>query len=541
MRLLVNNIKLPVIHNEEDIYKACADSLRVGVAAVNDLEIKHKSIDARRGDVKYIYTVEADISNGHKYINNSRIKNVSLPSSIRYQLPDKKYCGRPIIVGAGPAGLFCAYACVEAGVSPIVIERGSKVDIRKKDVDDFWNTGKLILNSNVQFGEGGAGTFSDGKLNTLVKDKNGRCSYVMQTFVKFGAPANILYDSKPHIGTDILINVVKNMREYICEHGGEFLFDTQVTGLKESEGRIKGVQISSKDGIGDIESSIVVLAIGHSARDTFEMLNEKGISMEAKSFAVGFRVEHPRQFIDDNQYGLKYKGLMPAASYKLTAQTSYDRGVYSFCMCPGGYVVNSSSEMDKLAVNGMSYSGRDGANSNSAIIVTVTPDDYPGDGVLAGICYQRHIEERAYALGKGSIPVQTYGDFQKSIGNILGNTPVASIPEEYLDGFKPQTKGSTSEADLSSIFTDEINKSFVEGMKQFGNRIKGYDSPHAFLSGVESRTSSPVRINRDDNGCSPTVSGLYPCGEGAGYAGGITSAAMDGLYIAERIITSDEQ
>ena len=545
MKLVVNNLKLPVEHKENDISKAVLKYLHIDKSRLLGLKILHKSIDARKGTVGYVYSVEVDVLSGEKLLNSKNYKNLSIASKKQYQLAKREYAGKPIIIGAGPAGLFCAYACIEAGVSPIIIERGSPVDIRKKDVDDFWETGLLKPNSNVQFGEGGAGTFSDGKLNTLVKDKNGRCSYVMETFVKFGAPDNILYDAKPHVGTDILIDVVRNMREYIKENGGEFLFDTQVVDIHLSNGKVSGVSAITADG-GSIElaSDRIVVAIGHSARDTFAMINAKGIAMEAKSFAVGFRIEHPRQFIDITQYGLEYYEKLPAATYKLTAETSSGRGVYSFCMCPGGYVVNASSEEKRLAVNGMSYSGRNGNNSNTALIITVTPDDFPKVGneelPLAGIKFQRELEEKAYYLGNSKIPVQRFGEFKKRLG--VSDNIVRSFSElDYLyESYSPENKGGHSEADLTSLFPEELNRSFVEAMTQFGNKIKGFDNPKAYLSGVESRTSSPVRIIRDESGCSTNIKGLYPCGEGAGYAGGITSAAMDGLYIAERIISSNE-
>lgn len=538
MRLLVNNLKLPIEHKEVDLYRAVCKSLRINQTDIHNLCIRNKSIDARNNDVKYIYTVEADIDKGERLYNNNRIKNVSLPKGIRYQIPDKNYNGRPIIIGAGPAGLFCAYACVEAGVKPIVIERGSKVENRQKDIAKFWEEGILNPNSNVQFGEGGAGTFSDGKLNTLIKDKTGRCAYVMETFVKFGAPANILYDSKPHIGTDILVDVIKNMREYINDHGADIYFNTQVIKLlTTNNNRITGVVVQSDGNTFEINSDRVVLAIGHSARDTFEMLDVTGVLMEPKPFAIGVRIEHPRSYIDYIQYGGDYTNILPAANYKLTAQTSTGRGVYSFCMCPGGYVVNASSEYGRLAVNGMSYSGRDGANSNTALIVTVTPDDYPDTSNLSGVKFQRDLEAKAYELTNGKVPVQTYKDYYGVVCNSVLDNSTYEIPDKYLDGFTPQIKGEYQFSDVSSIFTDSINKTIIEGMSVFGKKIKGYNSQYAYLSGIESRTSSPVKIPRDDDGVSPNMMGLYPCGEGAGYAGGITSAAMDGLYIAERIIS----
>lgn len=431
---------------------------------------------------------------------------------------------RPVIIGAGPAGLFCAYFLAMHGYQPVLLERGKDVDAREQDVEHFWATGELNPESNVQFGEGGAGTFSDGKLNTLVKDKDGKGRKVLEVFVECGAQEAILYENKPHIGTDVLKKVVRTMREKIISMGGEVRFQSQVTDICTENGRLKGVEINHGE---ILPCEAAVLAIGHSARNTFQMLYDREVPMEAKAFAVGLRVQHPQKLIDENQYGTAENPLLPAASYKLTAQTSYGRGVYSFCMCPGGYVVNASSEPGRLAVNGMSYSGRDGENANSAVIVSVTPEDFGSEHPLAGIEFQRKLEEKAYVVGGGKVPVQTYGEFKQKVCGETENghmkTPIA-----------PCIKGQYAFSDLSSILPKECNLAFVEGMEQFGRILPGFNQPWALLAGVESRTSSPVRISRDDTGQS-TVKGLYPCGEGAGYAGGITSAAMDGISIAEKI------
>lgn len=538
MRLLINNIKVPVEHSEKNIIRECSKKLHIDSGNIGELVIKHKSLDARnKSELKYIYTVEADIKNGERFLKSSKYKNVSPVNSKEYILPEASYSGRPVIVGAGPAGLFCAYTFVEAGICPIILERGFSVDIRKKDVEEFWKNGILRPNSNVSFGEGGAGTFSDGKLNTVVKDRNGRYSFVMNTLVKFGAPANILYDSKPHVGTDILINVVKNMREYLCENGAEIFFNTTVTDIGIKNTRVVSVIATKDEQEIEIETDRVVLAIGHSARDTFEWLDKKNISMEPKSFAVGFRVEHPSEFIDVSQYGIKRNKYLPAATYKLTAHTSNGRGVYSFCMCPGGYVVNASTESEHLAINGMSYSGRDGRNSNSAIIITVSPEDYPQTGNLSGVDFQRNLEYKAYEIGKSKIPVQSFGDFKTEICGKTDNKQY-NIYDELWDGFIPQNMGGFVETDLSDVLPRDLSMSLIEGMESFGRSIKGFDDSRTYLSAVESRTSSPVRIWRNDNCESPSITGLYPCGEGAGYAGGITSAAIDGVLVAENILKS---
>ena len=443
----------------------------------------------------------------------------------------------------------------------------------------------------MQFGEGGAGTFSDGKLNTLVKDRDGRNRAVLETFVKFGAKESICYEAKPHIGTDVLCDVVRRMREEIIRLGGKMLFESQVTDIHVEAGRVKGVTVERPAVQGErstevgrslecgnpmdgacltdeeprqyLECGQLVLAMGHSARDTFSMLLDRGVPMEAKSFAVGLRVEHSQRMIDISQYGTSEPGGLGAAPYKVTAKARDGRGVYSFCMCPGGYVVNASSEENRTAVNGMSYSARDGKNANSAIIVTVTPDDFESEHPLAGIAFQRRLEERAYAVGGGKIPVQRYGDFKRCVEskrhvegdgaegireragdfaqgingqgiNAQGGDCQETDAQDTAGKLYPQCKGAWAWADVSRILPKSCNQAILEGMEIFGRQIAGFDSSDACLSGVESRTSSPVRIHRDEQFQSE-IRGLYPCGEGAGYAGGIVSAAMDGIRVAEAI------
>lgn len=539
--ILIQNLKLRIPHESEKIREKAAQVLMIKHSDICSWEILRRSLDARKKpELYYIYSVEVGVRDEKKVLEragkNKKIKEqISISDRMEYSFPSSQVeiaVPSPIVVGAGPAGLFCTYYLALAGFRPILLEQGKSVEERKKDVDHFWKTGQLDTASNVQFGEGGAGTFSDGKLNTLVKDKDGRNRAVLQTFVKFGAKESILYDAKPHIGTDELFHVIQNMRRELLCLGARIRFESKVTDLITCEGKedgqrkIAGVRLL--DG-SEILGEHVVLAIGHSARDTFSMLLDKKISMEPKAFAVGFRVEHPQDVINESQYGLKDPGELGAAQYKVTAKTSKGRGVYSFCMCPGGYVVNASSEEGRLAINGMSYSKRDGRNANSAVIVSVTPEDYPGEGPLSGIQFQRELEEKAYSLQNGKIPVQRYGDFKNAVLN--KNRMVAG---EGIFAILPQCKGDFAWADLSSILPEECNKAFVEGMTQFGRQIKGFDRSDAVLSGVESRTSSPVRILRDE-ALQSNIGGLYPCGEGAGYAGGITSAAMDGLRVAEEI------
>jgi uncharacterized protein len=439
----------------------------------------------------------------------------------------------PIIIGSGPAGLFCAFQLAQAGYCPILLERGDDVSKRKQIVDYFWEDGILDLESNVSFGEGGAGTFSDGKLNTLVKDKHGRNHQVLKLFVQHGAPEEILYESKPHIGTDVLIHVVEKIRNSICEMGGKVHFRSKVVDFIIEKNQICGV--ITNDGT-VFKSQIVVLAIGHSARDTFSLLREKKVIMEAKNFAIGFRVEHPQGLINLNQYG-NHNYMLPTAPYKLTAQTEDGRGVYSFCMCPGGYVVNASTQEQRLAINGMSYSKRDGDNANSAIIIAVDENDFNEHGILSSLRFQEIIEEKAFQLAKGKIPVQKFSDFYKHVMNepYDYHNPKLQMEEiQLLQSLKPQTKGAFEFSNLSEILPKHLNQAFVKAMLKFDHILPGFAHEDVLVLGIESRTSSPVRIIRDENK-EANIRGLYPCGEGAGYAGGIMSAAMDGLVIAETI------
>ena len=559
--LRVNQVKLKTGHSEADLRRQTASILRVPEQNITELRIVRQSIDARKKPVIfYSYSVDVAVWDEEKILHRFRGKENLVCRSVQeeYRFPasgSRKRKSPVIIVGTGPAGLFCGYFLALHGYRPILLERGRCVEERQRDVEAFWETGKLDTASNVQFGEGGAGTFSDGKLNTLVKDKDGRNRAVLETFVKFGAKESICYEAKPHIGTDVLCTVVKRMREEIIRLGGEVRFESQVTDIRVEAGCVKGVTVEGpgtakrptfaesgnlaegEEALGEthsgeyMECGQLVLAIGHSARDTFSMLQRRGVPMEAKSFAVGLRVEHPQQMINESQYGAAQPGELGAAPYKVTAKAGNGRGVYSFCMCPGGYVVNASSEEGRTAVNGMSYSGRDGKNANSAIIVTVTPEDFGSEHPLAGIEFQRRLEERAYAVGGGKIPVQRFGDFRRSIESGADHE-MPHRTEDFV--LTPQCKGAWRWADVSRILPKACNEAIVEGMEAFGRQIAGFDRPDACLSGVESRTSSPVRIHRDEQ-LQSQIRGLYPCGEGAGFAGGIVSAAMDGIRVAEAI------
>ncbi|MCF2568818.1 FAD-dependent oxidoreductase [Mediterraneibacter glycyrrhizinilyticus] len=519
--LRINQLKLSVTHTQEQLEKKLIKTLKINRNDMKQYRIRKRSLDARKKpELCYVYSIDLEVKHEERILKQLKGKAVKV-SEESYRVPEhgsEELHDRPVIVGSGPAGLFCAYILAREGYRPLIVERGAPVRERKKDVERFWETGVLDPDSNVQFGEGGAGTFSDGKLNTLVKDAAGRNRFVLETFVQFGAPEDILWEQKPHIGTDILIDVVERMRGKITELGGEICFHSQVTDILPDE---RCLVINGKE---KIRAGAAVLAIGHSARDTFEMLFERGFCMEAKSFAVGVRVEHPQQLIDRNMYGRDERDGLPAASYKLTEKLDNGRGVYTFCMCPGGYVVNASSEPGLLAVNGMSYHGRAGENANSAVIVTVTPDDYGSDHPLAGVQFQRDLERRAWEAGAGNVPVQRFEDFCEN------------RKSEELGSIKPNIKGHYSLANVRGIFPEELSLSLQQGIERMDHKIRGFADKDVLLSGVESRTSSPVRISRDE-GFRSSIPWIYPCGEGAGYAGGITSAAMDGIKVAEAVIS----
>ncbi len=522
-RIRVTEVIVPPEQSEQHVIKKACHIAGIRPEEVRRSEIVRQSLDARqKRDIKYVYTVDLITAGGVKY--NKWDRRVQEADPVRYapQATGTKRLSAPVaVIGTGPAGLFAALLLAENGYRPLVYERGKRVDERQRDVARFWEGGALDPESNVQFGEGGAGTFSDGKLNTTVNDRQGRNRFVLETFVRFGAPKDILYVSQPHIGTDLLRTVVVNMREEIIRLGGRFFFSTGIRGIETEDGKLKGL---ITDAGGTIEVSAAVFAIGHSARDTFAMLLDGGVSMEPKPFAVGMRIEHPQDMIDRNQYGEDAdRSLFPPASYKLTHRAQNGRSVYSFCMCPGGYVINASSREGGTVVNGMSYRSRDAKNANSAVIVSVTPKDFPNpDEPLSGAAFQRELEERAFRAGGGKIPQQRFGEF-------------ASEAPAGGEEFFTCAKGARADADLRSVFPDAVREAFVEGVHAFAKKIPGFDREDAILSAVESRTSSPVRMIRNDL-YESNIAGIYPCGEGAGYAGGITSSAMDGLKTAEAIM-----
>ena len=518
----VRQINVRIDADEEEVITQCAKKLRIKKENIKEYRIVKKSIDARdKEKIIFSYEIDIKLENEDIILKKNNSKDIKKVEDKQYEFKvtgTKKLENRPIIVGSGPAGLFCGYFLAKYGYKPIILERGESVENRVETVNKFWNEGVLNTESNVQFGEGGAGTFSDGKLNTLVKDKFGRNRKVLEIFVEHGAPNEILYLNKPHIGTDLLRKVIINLRNEIVELGGTIRYNSCLTNIEIENSKIKSIEINNTE---KIETEILILAIGHSARDTFRMLSKNEIPMEAKPFAIGVRIQHSQEKINYAQYG-KYENMLPPASYKLTYHASNGRGVYSFCMCPGGFVVNASSQKGRLAINGMSNHDRNTLNANSAIVVTVSPKDFKDD-IFGGMKLQEKLEEDAYKLGNGKIPVQILKDFYEN------------RKTENLGDVKPIFKGGYEFADLNEILPDFVCDSLKEAFFNFDKKISGFASDDSILAAIETRTSSPIRIIRNDDGQSD-VKGIYPAGEGAGYAGGIMSAAMDGMKVAENIV-----
>lgn len=532
--LHISSLQLNVHHDKNDLKQKLAKTIGCNIDEIKNYEIRKRSIDARKKpEISYSYSIDVSLLNEAKYLKKNKALSIAKPVVYAYEDAEKleiqKESKRPVVVGFGPAGIFAALLLARSGLKPIVIERGGCVEDRTLSVDKFWSEGKLDTESNVSFGEGGAGTFSDGKLNTLVKDTFGRNKFVLKTLVEYGAPKEILYDNKPHIGTDLLTGIVRKIREEIKELGGEVRFDTKLINIENIKDNKKKIEaVNKRNGEHEIiECENIILALGHSARDTFKALKEMGVYMEPKSFALGIRVSHSQHLIDISQYGDKEAKFLSPAPYKLTFRSSFDRGVYSFCMCPGGFIVNASTEDGRIAINGMSYHKRDSGEANSAIIVSVSEEDFdkyadPADP-LKGIEFQRRLEEETFNMGKGRVPVQRLMDF------------LEGRDSDGFDNADLKIKGSTTVARVDKLFPKEIYESMKEAFSDFNRKIKGFINEDAYVAAIESRTSSPIRINRGES-LQANIAGIYPCGEGAGYAGGIMSAAMDGLKVAERII-----
>ena len=522
----VNNLHIPLNYDDNLLRRKLCRELRIENSAIKSVSMFRRSVDARKKDnIFFLCSLDVELYGNEDSVLR-KAKNAAKVKPYHYEVPVWEGSISPIVVGMGPAGLFAALILAQSGAKPIVIERGRDVDARTADVSHFWKTGELLTNSNVQFGEGGAGTFSDGKLNTGTKDSRQR--KVLEEFVSHGAPEEILYNAKPHIGTDKLKLTVRNLREEIIALGGKVMFETKLTGFHSDDGKITAAVVEQNGKETVIETDSIILAIGHSARDTFEMLYRKNLPLEPKPFSVGARIEHLRESIDRAQYG-KFAGNknLGAANYKMNVHTSNGRGAYTFCMCPGGKVVNASSEENMLCTNGMSEFARNDTNSNAALLVSVSPDDFQSDSPLGGMYYQRRLEQKAFALG-GSYhaPVQRVEDFLKG------------VKSQHLGEVMPSIGPAFTLSDLNTALPEEICASMKQAIAEMGRKLRGFDHPDAVLTGVETRSSSPVRIMRSTETLeSVGIRGLYPCGEGAGYAGGIISAAVDGIKCAEMILS----
>ncbi len=518
-------LRVPLPQDQDDLRSLAAAALRVPPPAVAAVHTVRKSLDARRkAQIKIVYTLDVDLQPGTKLPPGAYTQAPAAEPGPQLSPGSTVLTSRPVVIGAGPAGLFAALVLAEHGYRPLVLERGAPVEEREQDIARFWETGTLDPESNVQFGEGGAGTFSDGKLLSRIRSPWSR--YVFSTLIAMGAPPSIAYDAKPHIGTDILRTVVKNIRAKLFSLGGEVAFRAKLTDLVIEQGRLTGVVVN---GTQTIPAGVVVLATGHSARDIYALLHRRGVHLEPKAFAMGVRVEHPQDLIDRAQYGQSAgHPRLGAADYQLVHQSrQQQRAAYTFCMCPGGYVIGAASEAGGVVTNGMSNYARDSGIANSAVVVTVSPPDFPGPGPLAGLEFQRQWESKAFTLGGGGYkaPAQTVGDFLK--GKTSGNFGTLVRPT-YRPGVIP--------ADLHACLPAPVAVTLREALPAMGQKIRGFDHPEALLTGVETRTSAPLRILRDENRQSVSVAGLYPAGEGAGYAGGITSAAVDGIEAAAAII-----
>ena len=516
--LRIENIKVFEDLTDEELFSKALSKARIHQEDVREIRIAKKAIDARdKNSVHYLYSFNVSVVSEKKYPKLKKVREFSGIEVIKNRKTDIP----PIIIGSGPAGLFCALTLVDNGYKPIIIEQGDCVENRRKHVEEYREKGVLNEMCNVQFGEGGAGTFSDGKLTTGINSTF--VQTVLEMFHRFGAPEEVTYLSHPHIGTDNLINILVNIRNYITSKGGQYFFNTKMTDLKSENGSIK-VICENREFVSDA----VVLAIGHSARSTFEMLHDHDVEMKRKNFSVGVRIEHLQSMINESQYGTKTKLDLPAAEYKLVYHDG-DRTCYSFCMCPGGEVIASASEKGTIVTNGMSNYRRDGANANSALLVNVNAADLPGDDVLEGLYFQKELERKAFVLAGSNYnaPVQRFEDFRLNRKSVR----IGAVKPSYRPGY--------TLCNLNEILPDYVSRTLKNGIMYFDTKIKGFGNDDALLTGVETRTSSPVTIVRNEN-LMCNIKGVYPCGEGAGYAGGITSAAVDGIKVACRIMEKED-
>lgn len=520
----IRDLILPPEHDQNALLYLAAQALHVRASDITALTIFRRSLDARKKPLlRWVYTVDVTLRSGEgKLLRQNRSSKISKAEPYYYQIPKKISDKRPVVVGFGPAGMFAALVLARAGLRPIVLERGECARERQKKVERFWSDGVLDPESNVQFGEGGAGTFSDGKLNTGTKNERGR--WVLEQFVRFGAQEEILYDAKPHVGTDVLFHVVQNLRSQVCELGGEVRFGARLTALVKNGDALRGVEYVQNGETLHLDCSQVILAIGHSARDTFRYLHESGVPMEPKPFSMGVRIEHEQELIDRAQYGGPRTGDIPPADYKLSIHLPDGSSAYTFCMCPGGHVVAAASQIGGVVTNGMSYAARDGKNANAALLVTLKPEDFPYEGTLGGMLWQEEIERRAYHIsGSYRAPAQTVGDF------LAGKAP------EQLSRVEPTYRPGVVLCDLHDVLPEKLTKTLEQAIPALDGMLKGFADPGALLTAPETRSSSPVRILRGED-LQSAVRGLYPCGEGAGYAGGILSAAVDGMLCAEAVL-----
>lgn len=528
MSLLITDLKLPLDADERALYTAVAKTLSLSIETINNIRVVRLALDARKkSDIRLSYSLLINLNDSDEaWVLKKKQANVSPAYDIKKEqliIGSKSLYAPIVIVGFGPAGMFAAYTLAKHGYKPVVIERGKDIDSRSEDVEKFFNSALLSEESNVMFGEGGAGAFSDGKLTTRIKDP--RSMDILETLVKFGAPDEILIQAKPHVGTDVLRAVVKRLRTEIISQGGEVRFNTKLTGIAQSGGRICGVYVQHNGGIEKIQCSACILAVGQGARDTYNLLRKMNMELAPKAFAVGVRIEHPQHYVDKTQYG-RFLGhpRLGAAEYRMAGKSN-NRGVYTFCMCPGGVVIGSSSSTGQVVTNGMSYYARDGVNANSAIVVSVNPSDF-GFDAMEGVRFQEDLERQAFALGGSDFtaPAERLIDFMR------GTRPTG------FSVVKPTYRPGVKTNDISKCLPDFVSAGVKEGVGSFSHMMKGFDMPDAVLTAVETRTSSPLRILRNENGEAARMGGLYPVGEGAGYAGGIVSAAVDGIKAAERLI-----